>query len=193
MKPFVDIIECAEIIKDRVTIEDAVRYYFPDTTPKYRRIPCPIHRGKDRNLSYTDRVFKCFVCGASGDVISLIRQAFRLSFPDAVRKLNDDFRLGLDLDAPTVESAVAARAAAERARTERERRRLEIAEAEARYWRAFERWIRADKAIRELPWGNDEHDRAVRDITSLSYLLDMEEINLARVIHPDSGGHKADP
>jgi DNA primase len=83
----------AEQIKERVTVPAALRLY--GYAEGGRRIPCPIHNGKDRNFSFTDKVFRCWSCGASGDVIRLIEALFGLSFREAVAKLNNDFGLGI--------------------------------------------------------------------------------------------------
>jgi DNA primase len=82
----------AEQIKARVTIADALRLYGYETNER-RRIPCPIHNGKDGNFCYKDRVYHCWVCGAKGDVISLVEHLFGLSFSGAIEKLAGDFGL----------------------------------------------------------------------------------------------------
>lgn len=183
MKPIIDMRECAEIIKSRVTMDEIVGGYFPDPPPRYRRIPCPLHGGTNRNFSYSDRFYKCFVCGASGDVIRLVQDYFKLSFADAVKKLNADFHVGLDLDggAVSAESAARASAEAERLRAEREARRREVEAAEAEYSAALSRWVRLDRQLWSFPPGSAEHDEAERQIAQAAYLLDEEEMRLARI------------
>lgn len=110
----------ADRIKSILCVEDVLRFYgLPTST--HRRIPCPIHRGKDRNFTYKDRHWKCFVCGAGGTIIDLAMALFDLSFVAAVERLNADFRLGL-LDARPDPAAV---------RAWQEQRRREEAETEA--------------------------------------------------------------
>lgn len=90
--------DLAGAVRDAVTMDEAVRMYAPDPTPRMRRIPCPIHNGKDYNFSFTDRSFKCFVCGEHGDVIEFTRIVCGLaSRKDAITRLNADFRLSLPL------------------------------------------------------------------------------------------------
>jgi DNA primase len=86
-------------IKEHVTVSDVLRKCGHPTNIR-RRIPCPIHSGKNANFGYDDRVFHCFVCGAKGDVIRLTELLCGLSFVDAVKKLNDDFRLGITTEKP---------------------------------------------------------------------------------------------
>ena len=65
--------DIAETIHASVTIEEALRLYCPGTEIRHHRCPCPIHNGKDYNFSFTENGYRCFVCGASGDVISLVK------------------------------------------------------------------------------------------------------------------------
>lgn len=88
----------AETIKDSVSIPDAIQRYVPNPPPQHNRIPCPIHGGHNYNLSFTDRVYHCFVCGDGGDVIRFAQHTFGLTFPAAVERINADFCLGLPLD-----------------------------------------------------------------------------------------------
>ena len=187
MKPILDLSEYAQIIKDRVTMDDIVGGYFPNPPPRYKRIPCPLHGGKGYNFSYNRKFYKCFVCGQSGDVIKLVQTHFNLSFADAIKKINRDFNVGLpidgDLDANTVRSL---QREAERRRAEREAREREGAEAVARYNAALDRWVALDRALREGHPGDPAHDTAERDIAKANYLLDVEEINLARLRRTDN-------
>ena len=87
-----------DAVKDAVSIRDAVEAYLPDETIDRDRIRCPFHGGKDRNCRVTNGQFYCFVCHEGGDVVSFVRKLYRLDFAETVRKLNEDFRVGLDLD-----------------------------------------------------------------------------------------------
>lgn len=87
----------AEPIKSAVTMPMVLSMYgYP--TPRHRRIPCPIHNGRDNNFAYKERGFVCYVCGATGDVISFVQKLFGLTFMDACRKMDMDFQLGLNID-----------------------------------------------------------------------------------------------
>ncbi|MEX0912318.1 MAG: CHC2 zinc finger domain-containing protein, partial [Gemmatimonadota bacterium] len=51
------------------------------------RGPCPLHGGKGPNFSVDParNIFKCFVCGESGDVFSFPMKHFGMDFIDAIR------------------------------------------------------------------------------------------------------------
>lgn len=91
----------AEKVMEMVTVPMVLsRYGYP--TSQRRRIPCPLHSGKNSNFCYTDQVFHCWTCGAKGNVISLTMQLFGLSFRQALMKLNTDFCLGLSAHKPSI-------------------------------------------------------------------------------------------
>lgn len=91
-----------EAVKAAVSMPSAIERY-ADPGRRRGRCPCPIHGGKDDNLSYTDTQFHCFVCGTGGDVISFVMKLFDLSFSDAVRKLGEDFGVSPGVDPHAVE------------------------------------------------------------------------------------------
>ena len=85
----------AEKIKERVTMPDVIARYGFKVGQGGRRIACPFHQGKDYNLGYKDDFFKCFVCGASGDVITFMQKYHGLSFSAVLARADEDFCLGL--------------------------------------------------------------------------------------------------
>ena len=86
----------AEIIKSTIPMRDAVERYSGQRI--YRnRIRCPIHHGSDYNMRIYDRSYYCWVCHASGDVIQFVQSVLGISFSDAMKRLNDDFHLGLPI------------------------------------------------------------------------------------------------
>lgn len=93
--------QMAERITEQVTVPMVLsRYGFP--TSNRKRIPCPLHSGKDPNFCYTDKVFHCWTCGAKGNVISLTMQLHGITFPQALIRLNTDFGLGLPAQKPSI-------------------------------------------------------------------------------------------
>lgn len=79
---------------------------------------CPFHRERHPSCKlYADHYY-CFGCQAHGDVIKLVQELFGLRAIEAVKRINSDFALGLDLDKPPDIEAVV-------------RRRREIAERKA--------------------------------------------------------------
>ncbi|MFV0518416.1 MAG: CHC2 zinc finger domain-containing protein [Aminipila sp.] len=91
----------ADKVMDTITIPDVLRRY-GYVEKRGRRIPCPIHNGKDANFCYTDKVFHCWTCGAKGNVIGFVMQVFNINYAQAVLKLNADFSLGLTAKKPTM-------------------------------------------------------------------------------------------
>lgn len=96
---------------------------------------CPFHNEKTASFSLHEsqpQYYKCFGCGKSGDVISLTADLLGYSNQaDALRRLNEDFSLGLELDhkKETVEERV------ERRRKTAEFKRRKQQQA------AFDQWI----------------------------------------------------
>ena len=79
---------------------------------------CPFHRERHPSCKlYADHYY-CFGCQAHGDVIRLVQELFGLKPIEAVKQLNSDFALGLDVDKPPDMEKV-------------NRRRREIAERKA--------------------------------------------------------------
>lgn len=167
-------VPAAEIIKARVTMPDAIRMYAPNPAPRFNRIPCPIHGGKDYNLSYQRDRYKCYVCGSGGDSIDFVRALFGLNYAEAVKKINADFNLELDFERPS-EATQAAFQAALACREEQENRRREALQDFHR-WR--DAWITLDQWRTAYPPGDPRHDTAERDIEYASYRWDCAEARL---------------
>lgn len=116
------------------------------------RCRCPFHGGTDFNcvLYRGDRGYYCHVCKAGGDVIQFVREYYKMSFTDAVRWLNDTFRLGMDIDSPMDQDAVKQ---AENARKTR------VEEKERQEWKErtqFELSLAADRILEML---EEQRDR----------------------------------
>jgi DNA primase len=56
---------------------------------------CPFHNEKTGSLSVKGQFYKCFGCGASGDVFSFVQHYFGLGFAESVAKLDCDFHIGI--------------------------------------------------------------------------------------------------
>lgn len=83
--------QIAEIIRERVTMPKLLSAYGivnEKPTRGWRRIPCPIHKGTDKNFSYSDTGYKCFVCGARGGVVKFVEEYKGLPFRDALREID---------------------------------------------------------------------------------------------------------
>jgi hypothetical protein len=170
--------DIAEAIHDSVTMDEAVHLYIPGVDTRYHRIPCPIHNGKDRNFSYTDRGYKCFVCGASGDVISFVQTILSLrDRTDAMKRINADFRLGLPLDREITVAENKALEERRKALREKEERR---AEWEAGYHRLWDEWCRLDRQRMFCLVGTPTWAEAVKNIDRVAWEIDCYPVEEPR-------------
>ena len=96
----------AEEIRSRCNIVDVVS---PLVTVKragsnYKGC-CPFHKEKTPSfvVSEQKQMYHCFGCGKSGDVISFIQEYYNMSFPDAVRRLAQQYGIEIDDNVGTTE------------------------------------------------------------------------------------------
>lgn len=177
-------IDYAALIKHSVTVPQILAVYGFDT-PRGHRIPCPIHNGEKRNFQYWNDRYKCYVCGAHGTVIDLVMQLFNLPFQDALKKIDQDCKLGLKIGEHIngEESERQRRICEERIQAKRrrdaERKRLYDA-----YHDALDRWIAMDKVVQNeaprLPWDepSDRYAHAVKWISAAADVVDETERNI---------------
>jgi DNA primase len=163
----------AETVKERVSVRDAVSLYAPNPAPRRNRIPCPIHAGTNFNLSFTDKLYHCFVCGSGGDVIKFVQHTFGLDFRAALAKINADFGLGIPLDRRM--TLREQRDADRKQREVAEKREREEEEKRARkklYWELWDEWIRLDRNRTEYAPqepGDEFHPLFVEALQKISY------------------------
>lgn len=182
-------IDYSALIKQSVTMPDVLAMYGINPG-SYNRIPCPIHNGVKRNFAYKEHGFVCYVCGATGDVISFVEKLFGLSFRDACRKIDQDFHLGLNIggEMDKAKRDEAERVCAER-RAERRRRDAERKRLSEAYHTALDRWCELDKAIRDgapqTPFDDfsDSYAYALKHIDQAGAVLDEAEIKLWEFEH----------
>jgi hypothetical protein len=118
-------------VREAVTAEQAARFYGLDI--QHHRAKCFIHGGTHYNLSFRGGGFKCFICGEGGDSIEFVRQLQRLATPlDVLKRLNEDFSLGVYVDREQFTDEQKREYAQQRAAKQR-------AEVDAQ--KAFVRWL----------------------------------------------------
>ncbi|WP_456028934.1 CHC2 zinc finger domain-containing protein [Ruminococcus sp.] len=104
-------------IKELVDVPTAARSYGVEVHRGNMAL-YPFHRERHPSCKLYEDHYYCFGCQAHGDVIRLVQELFGLSAIEAVKQLNSDFALGLDVDkSPDMEKV--------------NRRRREIAERKA--------------------------------------------------------------
>ena len=165
--------DIAAAIHESVTMQDVLHTYAPHIHTRNRRCPCPFHNGRDYNFSFTRSGYKCFVCGASGDVISFVKEIQGCpTRSDAMKRINADLRLNLPID-----GNVSAELSADLAKRRAEREKRDKAEAAwwDRYHELLDEWICLDTAKRTADPTSVEYADAVKRIDRVGYLLDCHE------------------
>lgn len=162
--------------REEVSAEDVARRYGLEIDAHGKAL-CVFHRDHRPSMSFHSGRFRCFSCGAAGSSIDLAAQILNMTPAEAVKRLNDDFSLGLELGRPMNREE---RAAADY--------RQELSETSD----AFERWRETmlrdlNHAFRightALKAGRDLTDRealAVRFMAELEYwcnLLESKELS----------------
>ncbi|MBQ1505980.1 MAG: DNA primase, partial [Erysipelotrichales bacterium] len=82
--------EDIEKIRSAARIEDVIAHYIPvERSGKSVKAVCPFHDDHDPSMmiSPDKQLFKCFVCGTSGNVFGFVEQYKKIPFPSAVREV----------------------------------------------------------------------------------------------------------
>lgn len=134
----------ADAIKSAVTMRDVCNHYGIEVT-RHNTALCPFHSDSKPSMHIYDgrKGWWCYVCNRGGSVIDFTMELFGMKFRDAIRKMNDDFSLGLDVDGDLTEEQKreSARLAHQR-RKERERRQNELKRLLTAYHAAYD-WYAA--------------------------------------------------
>ncbi len=96
-------LEVIDEIQRRADIADLIGRYLPlKRAGRHYKAHCPFHKEKTPSFMVnTDKqIFHCFGCGVGGNIFSFLMQHDRLTFPEAVRQLADQF--GLEIPDSTV-------------------------------------------------------------------------------------------
>ena len=117
----------AEEVRARVPMERALeRYGFVPSRGGFLR--CPFHEGdREPSLKVYRDGWHCFGCGRGGTVIDFVMELFGLAFPQALRRLDWDFALGLGPPGGGGDPRLGRRLERERAMERRRRREYEEA------------------------------------------------------------------
>lgn len=162
------------IAKEAVSAVDAWEAY-GNAPIKRGFVSCIYHSEKTPSMRIYDgaRGFFCFSCSTGGDVIKLTADLLGLTPVEALRRLNADFNIGLDLDKPPDQGAIH--------RAQERKRAIESFEA----WRgqafvklsAYHRMLW--KAKKESPMLLEQFSplqiEALQEIDKISYYLDCLE------------------
>ena len=185
----------AEKIKSMVSMPEMMEHYgFSLNRSGFCK--CPFH--SERSASFKaypgTRGYYCFGCNQSGSVIDFVMKFFGLSFVDAIKKINEDFSLGL----PIGEKLDRRKQIEINRQAFMRKRALDAEKAEHEridnaYWAAFEEWKRLDDNKRNFAPKTPSEPlqplfvEALKNISGAEYRLECAEI--ARYEHErrDSG------
>lgn len=126
---------------------------------RHGRCKCPIHNGNDFNcvLYKGDRGYYCHVCKSGGDVISFVKEYYKMSFKDAVSWLNSTFSLGMDVQSKL--DPETAKRAEKQAEMRKEKRELLDWKKDAQYGLA----LGVSKIAQRLEEMRDDNEPKDRD------------------------------
>lgn len=92
-------------IRAKADIVDIIGHYVPLVRKgnDYRCI-CPFHddHSPSMNISSSKQIYKCFACGAGGNVFTFVKEYEKISFVEAVKKVADyaGVTISMDLELP---------------------------------------------------------------------------------------------
>ena len=92
-------------VQDRVDIVEVIGGYIPlKKAGSNYKAPCPFHHEKTPSfmVSQQKQIFRCFGCGAGGNVFHFLMKYERLEFPEAVRMLAQ--KAGVEIPSQRAES-----------------------------------------------------------------------------------------
>jgi len=89
----------ATIIKEAVDIRRAAEYYGVHFNNR-GQATCPFHEDHHPSASIKNGRLHCYVCDLHLDIIAFVQILFQCNFKDALSRINEDFRCGLDLQKP---------------------------------------------------------------------------------------------
>ena len=89
-------------VKNSLKIEEVIQAYTGEVLTN-NHMRCPFHNEKTASffVNTKKQYFKCFGCGAGGDVITFVRKYFGIEFKDALSKLCADFGLSASEKSPS--------------------------------------------------------------------------------------------
>lgn len=168
-------------IKTAVSLSEAIESYTGERLKK-NKMCCPLHNEKTASFKvYPNNTFYCFGCGAGGDVIKFVQLYFDIDYQEAIKRLDTDYHLGL-LKTPTLSEYRQRQQEIEKRKAEREQRIRQEHELNVKYWKAFDRVLQYEQAIKLYRPTSPEDEphpyfiSALQNIEYARYLLECAEI-----------------
>lgn len=154
--------DAAAEIKAAVDIRDVAELYGVRFNARNQAC-CPFHDDRHPSASVKNGRFHCFVCDLHLDVFDFITRMEGCGFRGAMERLNDAFRLGLDLKKPAPSAEV------DRRRRERERKERELEAYRQEYGAKQAEFIRLYRMSKPPP-GSPSWGEYARLLGRLDYL-----------------------
>lgn len=174
-------------VKQALDLRDVVARYGlePD---RHGYVKCPFHSEKTGSMKVWRDHYKCFGCGAHGDVISFVQSYEHTEFPEAMETLNRDFALGLPFDDEKTPLKVLRERQKRAQEAEKAREGQRLSELKlAQIARLSFAWAEYDATIKARPVpDNEKTATAYRMRDYIGYLLDNAdgEINDYEELQP---------
>ncbi len=92
--------EDMKAIRSQADIVDIIgKYIAVEKSGRGFKAQCPFHDDHDPSMSISEekQIFKCFVCGAGGNVFSFVQKFENITFPEAVYKVAQMINYPLEL------------------------------------------------------------------------------------------------
>ena len=175
------------VIKDILTMSEVAEHY-GIIANSAGVANCPFHQDSTPSFKIYpgSRGWYCFGCAEGGDVIDFVQKLFKIDFPKAVRKLNEDFGLNLPISPAKlpnnrclVDDKVRER------RLKNAAKRGEYGRIKERWFSALDHWIEVDRQLKQHPETPDDEPssdwvKAIHEKEYASYMLDKAEEELRR-------------
>lgn len=129
----------ADLIKNKIDLQSVMEHYGTQFDRMGKAL-CPFHSDNHPSLSIKNERYKCWACGASGDMFDFVQNLYGDSFMEAIERINRDLGLGIDtkLNAPKNNKAIATAQRQKLAREElKQVRRAKVLELTEKHRIAF--------------------------------------------------------
>ena len=174
----------AEKIKSMVSMPEMMEHYgFSLNRSGFCKCPFHSERSASCKAYPGTRGYYCFGCNQSGSVIDFVMKFFGLSFVDAIKKINEDFSLGLPIgEKLDRRKQLEMNRQAFMRKREVEAEKAELERLENAYWTAFDEWKMLDENKRKYAPEtqteplNQLFVEALKNISGAEYRLECAEI-----------------
>lgn len=168
-----DLTVYAEEISETLSMADLLEYY-GFTLSRSGYISCPFHNEKTGSLKVWRDHWYCFGCGAYGNQIVFVRRFFDLSFEDSIKRLNEDFNLGLPIgERMTIRRSREIKKRRQELEDARRRERLRRERVTTQYFDLIDRYLKLQEQKRKFkpsPGDQELHPKFIEALDWLEYV-----------------------